>query len=326
MNMPPNLSIVIVSYNTRALTLSCLRCLYGELRLSGLDQKSEVLLVDNGSRDGSADAVRAEFPAVKVIARGKNEGFGVANNRGMDQALGEWIVLLNTDAFPKPGALAALLTYGNSHPEAAVIGPRLLNPDGTLQVSCWKFPTPLRAWLDCFGLTVALSGHPFIGDYYYWPHDRQRYVQFVVGACMLVRRAAYEKVGGFDPRFFFYAEETDWQKRLTEAGWRIAFTPDAQVVHLRAASREDKATVNPHLYRGADIYMQKHYGLLGLLSMRLASILGNLTRMLFWSVVPREKLGQRKTLTAKTRQHGWVLLRQLTHWPVDRGKSSAGMP
>ena len=320
--MPPILSIVIVSYNTRALTLRCLDCLYQELSESGLAESSEILLVENGSRDGSADAVRAAFPAVEVIVNARNAGFGVGNNQGMERARGEWFVLLNTDAFPRRGALGALLRYGKAHPEAAVVGPRLLNRDGTLQVSCWKFPTPLRAWLDCLGLTVALSGHPFIGDYYYWPHDRERYVQSVVGACMLVRRAAYEKVGGFDPRFFFYAEETDWQKRLTEAGWRIAFTPEAEVVHWRRASCEETAAVNPHLYRGADIYMRKYYGTVGLLSMRVASILGNLVRMLFWSVVPREKLSQRKTLTAKTRQHAWVLLRQATHWRINSGKSN----
>src|SRR5256885_431066 len=125
----PDISAVIVSYNTRAMTLECIAALKGDLK----DVSAEIFVVDNASTDGSAEAIRTQFPDVRVIENKENKGFGAANNRGMKEAAGRFLLLLNSDAFPRPGAIRALLEYLRQHPEAALAGPKLLNSDGTLQ-------------------------------------------------------------------------------------------------------------------------------------------------------------------------------------------------
>src|SRR5687768_14946249 len=134
----PTVSVIIVSYNTREMTLECLRTLYGGLG----DPAAEVWVVDNASTDGSAEAIRAGFPQVRLVANARNVGFGAANNQAMCQARGEFFLLLNSDAFPRPGAVAALADFLRRHQDVAVVGPRLLNADGSLQRSCFRFPSP----------------------------------------------------------------------------------------------------------------------------------------------------------------------------------------
>ena len=231
-DLAPEISVIIVSYNTRQMTLDCLHALYASLE--GLN--AEVWVVDNASADGSADAIRAEFPEAHVIDNPINAGFGAANNLALKQATGEFLLLLNTDAFAAPGAVAALVEYLKAHPKAGIAGPRLLNADGSLQRSCYRYPSPVRAWLENTGLSGLLARHPVFGDYSAWAHDKEQAVEWVIGACLLVRREAYEQAGGFDEAFFMYQEETDWQKRVQNCGWEIAFTPSAVVTHLGGAS------------------------------------------------------------------------------------------
>lgn len=212
----PTISVVIVSYQTRELTLKCLRTLFEDLQASGISH--EVWVVDNASNDGSAAAIAREFPGVRLIASEKNLGFGKANNRAFAAARGEFLLLLNSDALVHRGAVAHLVEFLRAHPLVGLVGPRLLNKDGTLQVSCWKFPSPARVWREALGVARVFASHPRWGDYFRWAHDQTRSVDFVIGACFLVRRAIYERVGGFDEHFFLYAEETDWQKRIRAAG------------------------------------------------------------------------------------------------------------
>jgi len=222
---PPLISAIVVSYNTRAMTLECLETLRGAL--AGME--SEVWLVDNASTDGTADAVAGAFPAVKLIANTANAGFGAANNQAMRSAAGKYFLLINSDAFPAADAVQAMVQYMDAHPEVALVGPRLLNRDGSLQRSCYPFPTPMRAFMENLWISKLCSGDSRMGDYSRWPHDHERHVQWVSGACMLVRRTVYEQLGGFDEGFFMYHEETDWQRRMRDAGWEIGFTPAAQV-------------------------------------------------------------------------------------------------
>ena len=204
----PVISVVIVSYNTREMTIECLSAVYANLG----DVTAEIWVVDNNSRDGSAASIRAEFPNVRVIENERNSGFGSANNLAMKQATGQYFLLLNSDAFLTAGAVDSMLKCAQSHPSAAVIGPRLSNEDGSLQVSCFRFPSPLRAWLENLWISSLFSYTSAIGDYRRWPHDSVRAVDSVIGAYMLVRRQAFEQTGGFDEAFFMYQEETDWQK------------------------------------------------------------------------------------------------------------------
>jgi GT2 family glycosyltransferase len=311
----PVVSVIIVSYNTREMTLECLRVLEADLRSSQLDKSTEIWVVDNASSDSSAQAVREAFPQVHLIDNPRNAGFGAANNLALEQARGDFLLLLNSDAFPKPGAIGTLVEYLKSHPDVAVVGPQLLNKDGSLQRSCWKFPSPARAWLENLGITSLLPNHPLVGDYSRWEHDRERDVDFIIGACMLVRREAYEQVGGFDEGFFLYSEETDWQRRMQDKGFRIVFTPAAQVTHFGGASgASEKAKVNRHFFESLDRYERKHHGLMGLVSLRLAMSVGCFVRTVVWSLIPIALPKWRAVAYAKRRMYSWLFVRQMTCW------------
>ena len=249
---------------------------------------------------------------MKLIANRENVGFGAANNQAMRQAHGEFILLLNSDAFPDVDAVRVLLEYMRTHPEAGVVGPRLRYADGTPQVSCYCFPTPLRAWIENSGLSRFFAGRPRWEDLAKWDHRTTREVDFVIGACLLVRRRVFEEVGGFDEGFFLYSEETDWQWRIRKAGWRIAFTPDATAVHLAGGSgAQDKARINQHFFNSLDYYVRKHHGLPGLISFRLAMTIGSFARAIWWScrsLPPR----QHPRAFAKALLYFWLVLRQAT--------------
>jgi GT2 family glycosyltransferase len=309
----PDISIIIVSYNTRAMTLDCLRTLGANCGTL----TSEVFVVDNASADGSADAIRESFPHVTVIANSRNVGFGAANNQAMALAKGRYFLLLNSDAFIKPGALAALHQYLETHAAVGVVGPRLLNEDGSLQISCFRYPSPTRAWLENLWISSLLRSHPTIGDYRRWPHDSERKVDWVIGACLLVRREVYEKVGGFDERFFMYAEETDWQARIRDAGWTIGFTPTAEVTHLGGASGKDQpARINEHFFKSLDIYERKHHGIAGIFFLHLAMVVGGVLRFVLWGAVLVLRPGRRSVARMKAQMHLWLVWRQLTNWRV----------
>ncbi len=307
----PKVSVIIVSYNTRQMTLNCLHAL--KAGLEGV--MAEVWVVDNASQDGSAEAIRAAFPEVHVVDNPINAGFGAANNLALKKAAGEFLLLLNTDAFVRPDAVAELVSYLKTHPKVGIAGPRLLNADGSLQRSCYPYPSPGRAWLENLGLSGPLARHPVLGDYSAWAHDRERTVEWVIGACLLVRREAYRQAGGFDEAFFMYQEETDWQKRVQNCGWEIAFTPSAAVTHLGGASGASApAKINAHFFDSLDYFIRKHYGLTGLISLRLAMIVGAAVRALAWGGIAAALPKRRVAARAKTRLQAWLLVRQATRW------------
>jgi len=312
----PALSVIIISYNTRQMTLDCLHALYADLGHESLGGASaEVWVVDNASQDGSAQAVREAFPGVRLIENPRNAGFGAANNLAMRQAGGEFLLLLNSDAFVHPGAVGALVAHLRARPEAGAVGPRLLNQDDTVQPSCYRFPSPARAWIENLWVSSLLPAHPVVGDYRRWAHDEARSVDWVIGACLLVRRAAYAAAGGFDEAFFMYQEETDWQRRLRDAGWDIAFTPSAVVTHLGGASGAAEPTkINAHFFDSLDYYARKHHGQTGLVSLRLAMVAGAALRTLAWAAVAVLLPRRRPAARAKTRLSAWLLVRQATHW------------
>jgi GT2 family glycosyltransferase len=295
------ISAIVVSYNTREMTLDCLRALHAAL--DGMD--SEVIVVDNASTDNSVAAIHENFPDVRLIAKGENIGFGAANNEAMRLAKGRFFLLINSDAFPERTAIHTLVAFIRDHPAAAIVGPRLLNADGSLQISCFPFPSPLSAWLENLWLSRG---------YRRWKHDQVRRVDFVIGACMLVRREAYEQIGGFDERFFMYSEEADWQRRMKYAGWAAFFVPDACVRHLGGASgANDESRVSRHFFESLDYYERKHHGLIGLIAFRLAMTVGCGLRTLLWTAM--SLLPSRRALaTAKARKHSQLCLRQAFHW------------
>ena len=178
------------------------------------------MVVDNGSRDGSVDAVRAQFPQFEVLALPENRGFGAGNNAGMEAATGDWYLLLNADAWPVGDAVERLAGFGDEHPDAAVVGPRLLNPDGSLQRSVRGFPTPWRLATEYLFLRKLAPRSDAFNAFYGagFDHATPKEVESLYGAALLVRREAADEVGLFDESFFMFSEETDWLHRFRAAG------------------------------------------------------------------------------------------------------------
>jgi hypothetical protein len=302
------ISTVIVSYNTKELLLRCLEALYEDLG----QLKAEVIVVDNGSTDESHKAVRENFPDVEILLNVANIGFGAANNQAFERCTGRFVLMLNSDAFLRRGALGAMIRYLEGRPRVAVVGPKLRNANGTLQASCYRFPTPTRAWTENLWLSRVVPPDSKYGDSRLWSHDREKLVDWVTGACLLVRREAIEEIGGIDEDFFMYSEETDWQRRMTIAGWQIGFTPEAEVTHLGGASGvTEEARVNENFFRSLDHYVEKHYGSLGLLSFRAAMVVGCLLRLPLWIGCYVLRPARRKQAASKIRLRGWLIRRQV---------------
>jgi GT2 family glycosyltransferase len=222
----------------------------------------ETIVVDHGSTDGTVELVREAFPDARLIQQ-ENKGLGGGSNAGMRVAAGDWFLLLNSDAWATDGALERLAAFGEAHPEAGVVGPKLLYPDGRLQRSVRGFPTLWRLATEYLFLRkLAPRSHAlnaFYGDGF--AHDRPHEAEFLMGAVLLVRREAADTVGLFDEDFFMFSEETDWCYRFQQARWKVLFTPDAEFVHVGGAST--KKTWGPMFreqVRGHIRFLAKHRG------------------------------------------------------------------
>jgi N-acetylglucosaminyl-diphospho-decaprenol L-rhamnosyltransferase len=229
--MPESVSAVVVSYNSSAYLPDCLR----GLRSEGV---ADVVVVDNASSDGSVEVVRASDPEATVVAIGVNLGFGSGANRGVEVTTGEHLLILNPDAVVEPGTVKALSGSLDRDPGLAVVGPRMENLDGTLYPSVRRFPDLWVAAGHAF-LGLVWPANPFTRRYRMldWDHTRPAAdVDWVGGACLLVRRSAFEAVGGFDEGYFMYVEDVDLCWRLGRAGWRIGYEPAGRVVHALGAS------------------------------------------------------------------------------------------
>jgi N-acetylglucosaminyl-diphospho-decaprenol L-rhamnosyltransferase len=212
---------------------------------------TETVVVDNGSSDGTADFVRERFPSVRVV-EDENRGLAAGWNRGIAETYSEHVLVLNADAWLVEDALTRLLGVGDAHPRAAVIGPRLLNPDGTLQRSVRGYPTLWRLATEYLYLRKLAPGSRAFNAFYGagFDHASESEVEWVMGACMLVRRAAYDEVGPFDESYFLFSEEVDWMRRAADRGWSVVFTPDARCVHVGGAAhagRMFRENVRGHL-------------------------------------------------------------------------------
>ena len=233
---PPEITVSIVSYNTRDLLRACL-CSLTERQQAG-EASLEVVVADNGSTDGSLEMAQAEFPAVRVIATGGNVGYGRANNAALAGARGRYVFILNSDTEVEPGALAAMRDFLDGHPEAGAAGAQLLLPDGSIQPSCAEDPTLGSVFWEQTYLYKLLPGNRVTGGYAmtYWDYRTPRPVEQVCGACLMVRRELFESLGGFDPHFFMYFEDTDLCVRIRRTGTQIWFLPQARIRHMLGGS------------------------------------------------------------------------------------------
>jgi hypothetical protein len=268
----PTIGVVIVSYNTAALLHDCLQ----SLRACRLPLR--VLVVDNASSDGSAAIVRAHFPEVHLLALEHNVGFAAANNIGLrwlgsggsgSAAHGsppDFVLLLNPDTVVHPGALETLADFLLAHPRVGMVGPRLLNPDGSVQAAAFRFPTLLMSLLDVFPPGEVLPGRLY-GSWWHgrYPHEQQADaapfpIDHPLGACMLVRARTVDEVGLLDERYFMYSEEIDWCWRIRAAGWAIWQVPPAQVTHVGgAATGQFRQRMLVELHRSRITFFRQHY-------------------------------------------------------------------
>jgi len=229
-----DVSIVIVNWNTCQITCDCLKSVY---RQTG-NINFEVIVVDNASTDGSVDVVKVQFPQVILIENNENRGFAAANNQGITRAKGRYVLLLNSDTVVLGNAIAKIVSFADNKSDVAVVGCRVLNPDGTLQQTCSMFPSILNMLLSTTYLYKLFPRSRFFGREHmsWWDRADVREVDVVTGCFMLVRQDAVRKVGSMDERFFMYGEETDWCYRFSQAGWKVMFAPGGEIIHLGGAS------------------------------------------------------------------------------------------
>ena len=245
----PDASAVVVTYNALPWVEQCLDSVRGE----------ETVVVDNGSSDGTVAFVRERYPDVRLV-ESENRGLGAGWNLGTRETASTYVLLLNADAWMTEGALDRLVAFAETQPRAAVVGPRLSNPDGTLQRSVRGYPTIWRLATEYLFLRKLAPRSSALNAFYAggFDHDELRSVEVVMGACMLLRREAIELVGECDEDYFLFSEETDWCFRFREAGWDVLFFPGAECVHVRGASHSGR--LYRENLRGHLLFLWKHRG------------------------------------------------------------------
>lgn len=224
-----DVSIVIVAWNVRQLLYDCLKSVFDETK--GI--RFEVIYVDNASEDGSVEMVRKEFPEVRIIENEENEGFIRANNQAIKISRAKYVLLLNSDTLILDKAIAKTVKFANSHPEAAVVGCKVLNPDRTLQTDCFMYPSLLNMLLSATYLYKIFPKNRFFGRerMTWWDFDDVREVETICGCFSLVRAEAIKQVGLMDEAYYVYGDDPDWCYRFKKSGWKNLFTPDAKIVH-----------------------------------------------------------------------------------------------
>jgi hypothetical protein len=315
----PDISVVLVSYNTIKITQTALNSLFASV----LDLAMEVFVIDNDSKDHSAETLGAEYPNIKLIENIKNVGFGRANNQVLPFIKGRYVLLLNTDAYVEPDTLAKTVQYMDSHSGCGILGVKLIGRDGSLQPSCRYFPTPWNIFIKRTGLKF-LFGHVKMIDDLSWDHNAVRDCDWVPGCYYLIRKEVIDQVGLFDPRYFLYYEEIDHCFAAKAAGWQVTYFPETSVVHLGGESAKQKGEISSTgqqieslQIESELLYFRKNYGLFVVLIhllldsiadmvqfskdiVRLRSpkrILFNLRRALFlWQMFIRTKFATQPTL------------------------------
>ncbi len=278
-----DLSIIIVSYNTREHLQSCLRSILE----TSEGFSYEIVVIDNNSRDGSADLVGQEFRSVRLIRNSTNNGFAAANNQGFAIATGEYLLLLNPDTIVRRDSLRNTLDFMKRHPEASIVGCRLLNEDGTIQRSCRSFPSVLNLFFEASFLYKLFPKNSLIGKYYlgWFTYDKVKEVDVVLGAFMMIRRSVFERIGNFDEKFFMFTEETDFCIRAKRAGLRTFFYPGAEVVHLGGQSAgQESQRMYRDIYRTQLYLFRKHFSHFEYVLMALLRAAGVAVRVLVYAM------------------------------------------
>lgn len=254
-----DVSILIISYNTRDLTIACLQSVYAQT--AGL--AFEVIVVDNASTDGSPDAIAEQFPQARLLRPPENLGFAGGNNLAATHATGRYLLLLNPDTLVLDRAIERLHAFAESHDDAAIFGGRTLFPDGSLNPkSCWRRPTPWSVLCTGLGLARAFPASQLFAPESYggWRRDSVREVDIVSGCFLMIRAGVWHDLAGFDTGFFMYGEEADLCWRALKAGHRCMVSPDATIIHYGGASERVRADKMVRLFCAKQRLFCKHWG------------------------------------------------------------------
>lgn len=322
MNMPApapelsrDLSVVIVNWNTLAMLRDCLASVRASVRAGVGELAAEVIVVDNASEDGSAAMVEAEFPEVRLIRNAENRGFAAANNQGFAVARGRHVLLLNSDTIVHGDVLARSVAWLDAHPHAGAMGCRVLNSDGSVQLTCSMYPTVLNQLLQASGLW-KLRRPRFFGRFLMtdWARDSERVVDTISGCYLLVRRRVIDAVGPLDEAFFFFGEETDWCRRMRDAGWQLVFAPVGEITHHGSASVRKLSHRRDVMLTEAKVRLhRKHGGFVPAAAVWLIAGVFNGSRALFWS--GRRALGDRRA-AERARHFRGVVAHLRDAWPA----------
>jgi N-acetylglucosaminyl-diphospho-decaprenol L-rhamnosyltransferase len=252
------LSVIVVNWNTRDLLLNCLASIRANAG------QCEIVVVDNGSTDGSTDAVRESYPDARVILHAENQGYARANMIGLRASTGRYVLFLNSDTIIPPGTLPGLIDLLEKEPAIAACGPKLLRPDGSTQPYAFGSDPRLPYLLAraCLRLGFRASLHD-------WETVAVQPVDWISGACLLVRRSALEQVGGLDERIFMYFEDNDLCLRLRRAGWQVVYNPLVKITHMGGSSPAEKAHRRQLYYESLRYFYSKHYSALECLALRM---------------------------------------------------------
>jgi len=305
-----DVSVIIVNWNTKGLLRDCLSSVYE--RAGNVDY--EIIVLDNASTDGSAEMVKSNFEHVRLIENPDNRGFAAANNQGMAVAKGRYVLLLNSDTVVLDNAIANTVRFADAHPRAAVTGCRVLNPDGTVQLTCFMFPSVLNMLLSSTYLYKLFPKNRFFGRerMTWWDRSDERQVDVVTGCFMLVRREAIDQVGMMDERFFMYAEETDWCYRFRQSGWEVLFAPVGRIIHFGGQSASQKPVAMIVQLRLSILrFIRKHYGRPAHLVARFLTALFFAVRLPAWFAMALLRPGQRGQAAVKMQAYSTGIVNAL---------------
>jgi GT2 family glycosyltransferase len=294
-----DVTVIIVSWNTRDILRDCLRSVCDQTRAGSF----EVIVVDNASSDGSAAMVRSEFPAVALVENRENRGFAAANNQALARASGRYVLLLNPDTLILDRAIDTMVGWMDAHPRIGCAGCQVLEDRDTVQMTCFRFPSPLNILLSLTGLDRLFPRSRLFGRYWmrWWDRRSEREVDVVSGMFMLVRREVLAQIGPMDEDYFIYAEEADWCYRMRRAGWSRVFTPAARIVH-REGGGKSTAQLSTKMYvqqqKSLLIFHRKNLGFLAWAAAKLFYTVSMLARMVAWKLNALLRRGGSPELTA----------------------------
>jgi GT2 family glycosyltransferase len=311
----PDLSVVIVNWNTRDLLRQCL----GSLPAAAPGLATEVIVVDNGSRDGSAAMVREDFPSCRLLEPGRNLGFSAGNNLALKEAQGRHVLLLNPDTICRPGSLATLSACLEARADAAAVGPLLETADGEPTITWGRFPAVryhLVAAIDPRGDLIPLRDNEWRFVHVPDRDEPSRPVDYVAGACLMLKASALARLGGLDERFFMYFEETDWCYRAWRQGWKVYYCAEARVAHLEGRAAEQASDFSRRqFYKSYRRFVTKNYGAGRVWQFRAAVWLEYSLKSLLRRIAPGDRERNRALARAWGRVAALQLLREIDATP-----------